>query len=134
MAKKSRKASKKIVDTKMAAANDTTLVGFATAAPALANVTPRLTAEQIATQKPEPVRSERGTAVASGFAYNKLAGGPSKQAVIAVFGQSGYSAYSWVSRASKLGITPEELCEKFVADPKAVKVLWEAATAKKETK
>jgi hypothetical protein len=88
-----------------------------------------LTAQQIVDQ-PEVERTTRGTAVASGFAYNKLAGKPTKQAVIAVFGQNGYSAYSWVSRAAKLGITPEELCEKFVADPKAVKELWQKATIK----
>lgn len=115
--RKSRKASKKVVDTKMVAANDKT----PTPTP---NITPRLTPETIIN------RSERGAAVASGFAYNKLAGKPSKQQVIAVFGQSGYAAYSWVSRAAKLGITPEELCAKFVADPKAVKELWTKATTK----
>jgi hypothetical protein len=110
--------TRQAVDFKAAAANDV---------PTAAETTLPLTAEQIVKQ---PERSERGSAVASGFQYNKLAGKPTKQQVIAVFGQSGYSAYSWVSRAAKLGITPEELCEKFVADPKAVKELWQKVTIK----
>jgi hypothetical protein len=43
------------------------------------------------------------SSVAKGAAYAVLAGRPSKQAVIAVFGKSGY-ALSWVARADRLGV------------------------------
>ena len=69
--------------------------------------------------------------VAKGAAYAVLAGRPSKQAVIAVFGKSGY-ALSWVARANRLGITPEELCERFKADSNRVKKLWAELAAENE--
>jgi len=60
-----------------------------------------------------------------------VAGRPSQQAVTAVFGKSGY-ALSWVARADRLGITPEELCDRFKADPNKVKKLWAELTAENE--
>ena len=67
------------------------------------------------------------SAVAKGAAYAVLAGRPSKQAVVAVFGKTGY-ALSWVARADRLGITPEELCDRFKTDPNRVKKLWDEST------
>jgi hypothetical protein len=71
------------------------------------------------------------SAVAKGAAYSVLAGRPSKQAVTAVFGKTGY-ALSWLARADRLGITPEELCDRFKADPNKVKKLWVELTAENE--
>jgi hypothetical protein len=68
------------------------------------------------------------SAAAKGAAYAVLAGRPSKQAVTAVFGKTGY-ALSWVARADRLGITPEELCDRFKTDPNRVKKLWTELTA-----
>jgi hypothetical protein len=58
-------------------------------------------------------------------------GRPSKQAVTAVFGKTGY-VLSWVARADRLGITPEELCDRFKTDPNRVKKLWAELTAESE--
>jgi len=69
------------------------------------------------------------SAVAKGAAYAVLAGRPSKQAVTAVFGKTGY-ALSWLARADRLGITAEELCQKFANDPAAVKRSWAALADK----
>ena len=71
------------------------------------------------------------SAVAKGAAYAVLAGRPSKQAVTAVFGKTGY-ALSWIARADRLGITPEELCERFKTDANKVKKLWAELAAEKE--
>jgi hypothetical protein len=71
------------------------------------------------------------SAVAKGAAYAVLAGRPSKQAVTAVFGKTGY-ALSWVARAGRLGLTPEELCDRFKTDPNRVKKLWADLMAEKE--
>lgn len=71
------------------------------------------------------------SAVAKGAAYSVLAGRPSKQAVTAVFGKTGY-ALSWVVRAGRLGITPEELCYRFKTDSNRVKKLWAELTVEKE--
>jgi hypothetical protein len=71
------------------------------------------------------------SAVAKGAACAVLAGRPSQQAATAVFGKTGY-ALSWVARADRLGITPEELCDRFKADPNKVKKLWGELTAEKE--
>ena len=71
---------------------------------------------------------KNASAVAKGAAYAVLAGRPSKQAVTAVFGKTGY-ALSWIARADRLGITPEELCERFKTDPNRVKKLWTDLTA-----
>jgi hypothetical protein len=71
------------------------------------------------------------SAVAKGAAYSVLAGRPSKQAVTAVFGKTGY-ALSWVARADRLGITPEELCDRFRTDASKVKKLWAELTAENE--
>lgn len=65
--------------------------------------------------------------VAKGAAYHVLAGRPSKHAVVACFGKSGY-ALSWVRRAERLGITPQELCEAFRHDAARVKDQWAAVT------
>lgn len=61
-------------------------------------------------------------------AYAVLAGRPSQQAVTAVFGKTGY-ALSWVARAERLGLTPEELCDRFKMDPNRVKKQWAELTA-----
>jgi hypothetical protein len=50
---------------------------------------------------------------------------------MAVFGKTGY-ALSWVARAGRLGITPEELYDLFRTDPNRVKNLWGELTAEKE--
>ncbi len=70
------------------------------------------------------------TAVAKGAAYAVLAGRPSKQAVTAVFGKTGY-ALSWLARAERLNISVEELCERFKTDAIEVKKLWADLAAKK---
>jgi hypothetical protein len=117
--RKSRKSSKKVVDTKMAQANDKSQT------PELKNIIPRLTAEDIiakAENSPKPQ-------VATGIGYAKMAGSPSKQLVTRVFGKTGY-AYSWVKRAEKLDMDPATLCQEFAANPDAVKVKWEKATTK----
>jgi hypothetical protein len=110
MAKKSKKVRKQkaaVIDVKKAAAND----------------------------KETPTEVKRvpksGSAVAKGAAYSVLAGRPSKQAVTAVFGKTGY-AVSWVARADRLGITPEELCDRFKTDPNRVKKLWADLMAENE--
>lgn len=71
------------------------------------------------------------SAVAKGAAYAVLAGRPSKQAVTAVFGKTGY-ALSWIARADRLGIPAEELCDQFKTDPNRVKKLWAELTVEKE--
>ena len=48
--------------------------------------------------------------------------------MIAVFGKTGY-ALSWVVRANRLGITTEELCDRFKSDPNRVKKQWAELTA-----
>jgi hypothetical protein len=58
-------------------------------------------------------------------------GRPLKQAVIAVIGKTGY-ALSWIARADRLGISPEELCDRFKTDPNRVKKLWAELTAENE--
>jgi len=82
------------------------------------------------TPKPQAPATPQAKATAVGANYAKLAGRPSKQQVTYVFGTVGY-ALSWVSRAIKLGITPEELCQEFVKDPEGLKVRYAEATAKK---
>jgi hypothetical protein len=71
------------------------------------------------------------SAVAKGAAYSVLAGRPSTQAVTAVFGKTGY-ALSWVARANRLGITPEELCGRFKTDANKVKKLRAELTVENE--
>ena len=73
--------------------------------------------------------AKNASLVAKGAAYHVLAGRPSKDAVVACFGKSGY-ALSWVSRAERLGVTPQELCEAFAANPKRVADKWAALEAK----
>jgi hypothetical protein len=70
------------------------------------------------------------SAVATGAKLAVLAGRPSKQAVTAVFGSSGY-ALSWVARAERLGVKPERLCARSKDDPEGLKADWAALTAKK---
>ena len=82
------------------------------------------------TKKVRTKKVRAKSAVAAGAIYHVLAGRPSKQAVTAVFGTSGY-ALSWLARAERLGITPERLCAKFRANPEGVKTDWAALTAKK---
>ena len=119
MAKRNRKRN---VDVKAAAANDDTPVAVVEQ-PQPKEIVPAT----VITKKPEkPITSPTGL----GAFYARLAGRPSKQAVTAVFGTTGY-ALSWVQRAVKLGITPEELCEQFVQDPDGLKVRYAQATVKK---
>lgn len=73
--------------------------------------------------------AKNASLVAKGAAYHVLAGRPSKDAVVACFGKSGY-ALSWVSRAEKLGVTPQELCERFAANAAELKKSWAALEAK----
>src|SRR5258705_8923195 len=109
MAKKSKKVRKQkaaVVDVKKAAAND----------------------------KETPIEVMRvpksGSAVAKGAAYSVLAGRPSKQAVTAVFGKTGY-ALSWFARAARMNVTPENLCAWFKAEPQKVKTDWARLLEKK---
>jgi hypothetical protein len=67
--------------------------------------------------------------VARGAACHVLAGRPSKEAVVACFGKSGY-ALSWVNRAERLGISPQELCERFRANAAHVADQWVALGSK----
>jgi hypothetical protein len=69
--------------------------------------------------------AKNASLVAKGAAYHVLAGRPSKDAVVACFGKSGY-ALSWVSRAERLGTTPQELCEQFRTNVVQVKQQWAA--------
>jgi hypothetical protein len=73
--------------------------------------------------------AKNASLVAKGAAYHVLAGRPSKDAVVKCFGKSGY-ALSWVSRAERLGVTPQELCEAFAANPSKVADKWAALEAK----
>ena len=75
-------------------------------------------------------KKHAASAVATGAKLAALAGRPSKQAVVSVFGTTGY-ALSWLARAERLGITPEKLCARFKADPGGLKADWAALTAKK---
>ena len=109
MAKKSKKVRKQkaaVVDVKKAAAND----------------------------KETPIEVKRvpesGSAVAKGAAYSVLAGRPSKQAVTAVFGKTGY-ALSWFARAARMNVTPENLCAWFKAEPQKVKADWGQSVGEK---
>src|ERR1700747_1445437 len=71
------------------------------------------------------------SAVAKGAAYAVLAGRPRQKAVTAVFGKTGY-ALSWAARANRLGITPEELCDRFKTDSNRAKKLWAELAAENE--
>jgi hypothetical protein len=73
--------------------------------------------------------AKNASLVAKGAAYHVLAGRPSKDAVVKCFGKSGY-ALSWVSRAERLGVSPQELCEAFAANPNKVADKWAALEAK----
>jgi hypothetical protein len=122
--RKSRKSTKPGTETQAA----TTEVSAVAPAVENTNLTPRLTPKQIiehAEKETKPV-----TATATGARYSVLAGRPSKQGVIACFGKTGY-ALSWVARAERLGITPEELCERFKTDSEGVKAAWAALSEKK---
>jgi hypothetical protein len=125
MAKRNRKAGSKKVDFKAAAAHDDTPVASAV------NDATKLAAAVFEREaKPKTPATPQAKATAMGAGYARLAGRPSKQAVTAVFGKTGY-ALSWQNRAIKMGTTPEELCERFKANPEEVKTAWELLTAKK---
>ena len=105
--KKSRKGKKrnKVVDVKKAAAHDV--------------------------DQPEvKLPARNASSVRKGAMYAVLAGRPSKQAVVGVFGKTGY-ALSWVARAEKLGIPAEELCSRFKNDPDGIKLAWDELVVKK---
>src|SRR5437764_10937236 len=109
MARKSKKLRKRknaVVDVKKAAANDKET--------------------QIEVRRVP----KSGSAVAKGAAYSVLAGRPSKQAVTAVFGKTGYSL-SWVARAARMNVTPENLTARFKAQPEQVKADWDRLSEKK---
>jgi hypothetical protein len=73
--------------------------------------------------------AKNASAVQKGVMYAVLAGRPSKQAVTAVFGKTGYTL-SWIARAERLGVSVEELCERFKQDANEVKRLWAELAAK----
>jgi hypothetical protein len=126
-AKRSRKAAKSKKATKGAKRTEGTVK------PVEEAETANSSAPAVAPPKPTPVAAEApkpATLTATGTRYAVLAGRPSKQAVTAVFGTTGY-ALSWVARAIKLNTTPEALCERFKTDPESVKSQWEASAAKK---
>ena len=87
-----------------------------------------LTPEQIIENAEKETKS--ATATATGAKLAILAGRPSKQGVIAVFGKTGY-ALSWAARATRLNIKPETLCERFKTNPDGVKAAWAALSEKK---
>lgn len=83
---------------------------------------------------PDAVRAnikDARKAMPNGHRLHLLAGKPTKDAVIAVFGRTGYRDMSWFTRAKRLGISAEELCQKFRNDPNEVKKTWEGREAKK---
>ena len=122
--KNTRNKKAKVTDVKAAAAHDEQPKVV------IENAMPIATAPNAPKVVPTPtLPAKTMTAIKSGAGFHKLAGSPSKAAVIAVFGKSGY-AYSWITRAEKLGIPAEQLCEKFRADAESVKAAWEKATAK----
>jgi len=106
---------------------------------------PKLGKEKLATLVLKAVREELGDSFTKpsksapaklvsrpnghGAAYAVLAGRPSKDAVVTCFGKSGY-ALSWVARAERLGMSAQELCERFRNDAPAVKKMWAALEAK----
>lgn len=69
--------------------------------------------------------AKNASLVAKGAAYHVLAGRPNKDAVVACFGKTGY-ALSWISRAGRLGVSTEQLCEQFRTNVAAVKKSWDA--------
>jgi len=107
MAKRIKKS--KVVDVKKAAAHDVEV--------------PEVKAPEV------KLPAKNASAVQKGATYAVLAGRPSKQAVTACFTKSGY-ALSWVARAARLNMTPEQLCADFKSDPAAVKAAWEKLTTK----
>jgi hypothetical protein len=97
--------------------------GRTTPKPRKATVQKKTVPQQTSAGKARAFPKRNASAAAKGTAYAVLSGRPSKQAVIAVFGKTGY-ALSWVARADRLGITSEELCDRFKTDPNKVKKLW----------
>src|SRR5260370_34867230 len=122
--RKSRKSTKPVTETRAAPTE------VSATAPLVenTNLTPRLTPEQIIEHAEKETKPTPATA--TGARYSVLAGRPSKQGVIAAFGKTGY-ALSWVARAERLGITPEELCERFKSDSEGVKAAWSILSGKK---
>lgn len=109
MAKKTKKVRKQkaaVVDVKKAAANDKET---------------RIEVKRV---------PKSGSAVAKGAAYSVLAGRPSRQVVTAVFGKKGY-ALSWIARAARMNVTPENLCARFKAEPEQMKAAWASLLEKK---
>jgi hypothetical protein len=92
--------------------------------------TPVATKEVPAASEPKAKKTPQAKATKTGAKYHVLAGRPSKHAVIAVFGKTGYG-YSWVKRAELLNETPEDLTAMFATDPKRVKAAWEKLAADK---
>jgi hypothetical protein len=123
-AKRNRKT--KIVDTKLAQAHDEQPI---IVEDQLVAATPALEAPkaEVPAVPPSPANA---SPIAKGAHYRKLAGNPSKAQVIAVFGKAAYAATSWVTRAKVLGISAEDLCAAFKAEPEALKVSWEGHNKK----
>lgn len=119
--KKNRSKYIDVIDVKMAAANDHTplVIGSKSVADSVAKVV------KDKTEVKPPARN--ASAVRKGATYHKMAGSPSKDAVVAVFGKTGY-ALSWIGRAERLGIGTEELCQQFRDDAALVKKSWDGLT------
>jgi hypothetical protein len=100
-----------------------------TKAPARAKDAKSAAANDVVEVPTPKLPAKNASLVAKGAAYHVLAGRPSKDAVVKCFGKSGY-ALSWVSRAERLGVTPQELCEAFAANPNKVADKWAALEAK----
>lgn len=66
----------------------------------------------------------------NGSRLHLLSGKPRKHAVVAVFGWSGYKEMSWAMRAKRLGISAEDLCQRFRNDPNEVKKMWDGLEVK----
>jgi hypothetical protein len=94
--------------------------------PAIVNVQKAAVNDKKAPVAKPPARN--ASAVAKGAIYHVLAGRPSRPAVVACFGKTGY-ALSWVARAARMGIPTEQLCEQFKANPEQVKAQWAALQA-----
>jgi|ERR1700723_123737 len=127
-AKSTRNSRKVVTDVKLAQTNDaqpevfTVPLAAETPAPAAPKVkaAKKAKAPKVVTA---PMKSD--SLVRKGAIWAVLAGRPSKQAVIACFGKSGY-ALSWIQRAERLNMTPGDLTQAFVDDPAATKRLWKS--------
>jgi hypothetical protein len=123
-AKQSKKATKSSKRTKVVAQPDQEIDTATTTTPADApQPTPAITAAEVATESQQAVaapapatpatpsnpvtRSEAAKAnIKEGLRLHQIAGRPTKQQLILVFGKAGY-LLTWPKRTEKFGITPE---------------------------